>query len=408
MGRPLALSSLRTIAIMATRIAVQGLTLILVTRLFGPTLYGGYIAAASLAVVMGLIPNLGSGYILMKRAASNPEAAGDVWSYGWPLTIGLGLLLSIAFPLIAHLIAGGVLSITALAIIGAVELLISPLTLLLSFVLQAVGRVPTGQMLLTLPLFLRMCAATACLLFPGITVTGFVITQAVAAAAGLMAALGITSRIVALSWKARRPSREELTSGSGYAAMHVVAANPTEFDKIVSPVLLDEHSAGIYSATSRIMNAVVMPMVGVLLAAQPRLFRHAGEPTEGGRKLIATLGGLAAIWGLIGGVAMYGLAPVIPLMLGNQYSQAAKLMPFVALAAPFVSLRLAAGTILVALGHPLQRLQFELAGVVALGSLLTIGSRMAGPKGMAVALSLAEFAMACYGWLLVRRALRNL
>ena len=406
MPHSLAQSSLRTIVMMAARIIVQGSTLIFVTRALGPAIYGGYIAAASLAVVLGLIPNLGSGYILMTRASHSPSAVTDTWSYGWPLSLALGTVLSILFPFIAHPVAAGILSYSSLAIIGAVELLVSPLTLLLCFVLQSVGRVPTGQFVLTLPLLLRMIAAAACLIDDRISLIGFLILQGVAALAGLVAAFLVTSRIVTLTRNVRRPTSDEIRIGSGYAAMHMVAANPAEIDKIVSPLLLGDHAAGVYSATSRVMNAVVMPVVGVLLASQPRLFRHAAEPTDEGHRLITILMRLAFFWGALGGIAMFLTAPLLPIIFGSAYADAATLMPWMALAAPFVSLRLAAGTVLVALGHPLQRLQFELAGIVILSVLLVLGSQVAGPRGMAVALSLAECAMACYGWLLVRRAER--
>jgi O-antigen/teichoic acid export membrane protein len=389
---------------MAVRIVIQGATLILVTRFLGPEVYGGYISAASLAVVLGLLPNLGSGYVLMKRSSRDPGAAADVWSYAWPLTVGLGVALTVVFPFAAHPLAGDAMSLPALAVVGGVELLFSPLTLMLCFVLQSIGRVPTGQAVLTLPLLLRMLSAGACLIFTHASLIQFVLLQAAGSFVGLLAAFWVTTRFVKLGWRVRRPLRSEIRSGSSYAAMHIVAANPTEFDKIASPLLLGEHSAGVYSATSRVMNAIVMPVVGMLLAAQPRLFRHAAEPTESGQKLIGTVAILSCAWGLIGGIIMFNAAPMLPLLFGNSYADAAQLMPFVALAAPFVSLRLAAGTILVALGHPLQRLRFELAGIIALSGLLIIGSRLAGPRGMAVSLSTAECAMAVYGWILVRRA----
>jgi len=404
----LARSSLRTIAIMAVRIATQGVTLILVTRLLGPAIYGGYVAAASLAMILGLLPNMGSGYILMARAARDRNTVADTWSYGWPLSLVLGGVLALIFPFVSIGLTGGALTLTDLAIIGIAELMVTPVTLLLSFALQAVGRVPLGQVVLTMPMLLRAVAAGACLAAGSVSLSSFITLQACASFGGLVAAWAIAARTVDLRSGIRRPTREELVAGSSYAAMHVIAANPTEFDKITSPLLLGDHAAGIYSATSRIMNAVAMPVVGMLLTAQPRLFRHAAFPEPEGHRLISSLWRISFAWGLLGAAAMMVASPWIPLLFGSAFADAAALIPWVATAAPFLTLRLASGTILVALGHPLQRVRFELAGMVLLAILLPTGSHVGGPRGMAVALAAAEMAMATYGWFLVRRAQRRL
>lgn len=402
MGK-LARSSIATIGILGMRMLTQAATLILVTRLLGPSLYGDYMAAASLAVVAGLVPNLGSGYVLMARAASEGHSAVETWRYGWPLSICIGTVLCLCFPFLAHVFTRGTLSFGDLFLIGLAELLVTPLTQLLGFVLQARDRVPQGQFLLWLPLFLRAIAAAACLLVvKSSSIHLFIALQALGAVAGLAAALTMTLRVVQLSWTPRPPTRIELRSGTAYAAMHVVAANPTELDKMTSPLLLGDHAAGIYSASSRVMNAVVTPMLGILLASQPRLFRHGSAPSAEGRRLIRTLGYLGFAWGVISAVGMAVAAPVLPYLLGQSFADAAFTLPWIALAAPFVSLRMAAGTILVALGKPLQRLRFELSGIVLLGCLLTAGAHLLGLRGMALGLACAEACMATYGWLLVR------
>jgi O-antigen/teichoic acid export membrane protein len=399
---------MRTIAIMTVRIATQGITLILVTRLLGPAMYGGYVSAASLAMILGLVPNMGSGYILMARAARDRKTVADTWSYGWPLSLFFGGVLALIFPFVALGLTGGTLGLGDLAIIGIAELMVTPITLLMSFALQAIGRVPLGQVVLTMPMLLRAVAAGACLAAGGVSLSSFVLLQACASFGGMLIAWAIASRTVHLRSGIRRPTREELITGSSYAAMHVVAANPTEFDKITSPLLLGDHTAGIYSATSRIMNAVAMPVVGMLLTAQPRLFRHAASPEPGGYRLISWLWRISFAWGLLGAAAMVMASPWIPRLFGPAFADAATLIPWVAAAAPFLTLRLASGTILVALGHPLQRVRFELAGMLLLVILLPSGSHLGGARGMAIALATAEMTMATYGWLLVRRAQQRL
>lgn len=397
-----------TTGVLALRVATQALTLVLVTRLLGPATYGDYMAAASLAVVLGLIPNLGSGYVLMARAAREGEEAVENWRYAWPLSLSIGGVLTLAFPFLARTVTQGSLSLFDLGLIGAAELLVTPLTLLLSFVLQATHRVPQGQLLLWIPMALRAIAAAACVVFFASTpVHLFVAFQSAAALAGLALALMTTHHMARLPWKPRRPSREEWRSGAAYAAMHVVAANPTELDKIVSPILLGAHTAGIYSATSRVMNAVVMPVVGMLVASQPRLFQHGATPTREGMRLITFLGRISFGWGLLSAVALALCAPLLRYVLGDAFSETAAALPWIAMASPFMALRMAAGTVLVASGHPLRRLRFELTGILLLALFLGVGARLFDIRGMALGLALGEAFMAGYGWYLVRKMQKN-
>jgi O-antigen/teichoic acid export membrane protein len=77
-----------------------------------------------------------------------------------------------------------------------------------------------------------------------------------------------------------------------------------------------------------------------------------------------------------------------------------------ALIAPLMGLRMAAGTVLVTLGRPLDRLTFELAGIlVMIGSLLAIGGAL-GSSGVVLAVGIAESVMLAIGWSMVFRRIR--
>jgi O-antigen/teichoic acid export membrane protein len=150
------------------------------------------------------------------------------------------------------------------------------------------------------------------------------------------------------------------------------------------------------------MNALTMPVVAMILAAQPRLFRHAHAASGESRPLIKLIGLLTFTWGLLSALILVLGARFLPVVLGGAYSEAAALLPWVAMAAPFLSLRIAAGNILVALGRPLERLGYELGGI----AILIIGafslSPLIGTKGLIVGIVCAEAIMACGGWVMIR------
>ena len=405
----LARSSLQTSVVLGLRVATQAATLLLLVRLFDPQVYGNLVAAATLAVVLGILPSLGSGFVLMARTPGNSGATADVWRYAWPMTASLGLLLLACYLPAARLLGGqDALPWRVLFWIGATELLLMPFTMLLSHALQARERVPLSQLLQWVPLGLRVLAVLPCFLVsPEERLALYAGLQFAATLLGLSAAFWIASRHVTLAWRPRRPTAQELRDGASYAGMTLVAANTSEIDKIMAVRVVGAHDAGLYNAMARVMVAMVMPVLAMLASAQPRLFQHAHAPSPQGRHLVRILALVAAAWGIASCALLVVCSPLLPLLFGPAYGETAKLMPWVALTAPFLALRFAAGTILVALGRPLERVAFEVIGV----GVLVVGILALSPTwnllGVIAATIISETAMATTGWWLVVRRMRS-
>lgn len=404
----LARNSALTAGVLALRLVTQAATLVLLTRLLQPAIYGHYASVAALAVVMGLLPSLGSGYVLLSKASGDLAATANLWRYAWPLTAGMGALLWPIYIGLALWLSEGQLGWQVLLLIGATELLATPFTTLLSFALQASERVPLSQLLQWLPLGLRVFAALPCFVLPLTqrlpTYAGL---QLIASLIGLSIGWWVVRRCVPLDWRPRRATSGELKDGSTYAAMLLVAANPTELDKIVAVRQVGAAEAGLYTAGSRVMGALVMPVLAMLLSAQPRLFRHARTADGDMARLVRMLFAAALAWGLISGVLLAIASPLLTWLFGSSYEQTARLMPWMAITAPFLSVRLAAGSVLVASGHPLERIVFEFFGIACLIVGMLVLTKSFGVWGLIAAVISAEVAMALLGTGMVVRQLRR-
>ena len=396
----LARSSLQTMMVLGLRLLTQACSLMLAMRLFGPALYGNVAAASSLAVVLGVLPNLGAGTLLMRRIALEPQAPADVWRYAWPQHLLLGLGLSVIYVRLAPTISGaGLIPTACWAGFALTEIVLSPLIVQLSMTLQALERVPLGQLLQIIPLLLRVLAMAACFgLPPGRRLQGYVALQCMAALIGLALALRVVSRHVRLSWRPRRPRGAELRDGTAYAALNMVSANTMELDKVLALHATGAMAAGLYAGASRIVFAGTMPMIGLLLAAQPRLFRHAATDQAGLRQLAWRL----ALSGLLLGSLLAGalrlVAPWLIQVFGPAFAGLDTLLPVMAWVIPAMSLHLMAAQTLVSIGPPGRRLVYDLAGLLGLTVLmLPLGHRLGAP-GLGWALLLNESLMATVGW----------
>jgi O-antigen/teichoic acid export membrane protein len=402
----LARASLFTAVVLGLRMTTQGALLILLTRLLKPYFYGSYAAAASLGVILGALSSLGAGYVLMSRATKRAEEVAELWRYAWPLTVTLGCALVPLYGIVCTLaVHDRAIPLHVLLIIGACELLLTPFTTLSSFVLQAREKVPLSQVVQWLPSALRVIAALACFMLHPQSDSSLLFdvaaSQFVASLLGAIIGIWVTSRHAPLNWKPRIPNKEELKVGSSYAAMVVVAYNPSEMDKIAAVSAVGAYDAGLYTASSRVMNALIMPVIAMILAAQPRLFRHAHVTAGESRPLIRLMGLLTFAWGLLCSFTMVLGSHFLPMLLGSAYLETAALLAWMAATAPFLSLRVAAGNILAALGGPMERLAFELGGIVLLLVSMFTLAPLLGTKGVVAANFFAETAMACAGWLMI-------
>ncbi|QNK00376.1 lipopolysaccharide biosynthesis protein [Dyella telluris] len=403
----LARKSLQTATILVLRLITLAATLVMLTRLLGPAVYGQFASAASCAIVLGTLSTFGSGYVLLKHASGHLDAAVDIWRYAWPLTCIVGSLLFVFYVTVGRGLIGGELTWQLWAIIGATELLLTPLTTLASFALQAAEKVPLSQWIQWFPLGLRVLAVPPCYMLHGPDrLETYVGLQFLASLMGAATGWWIARGYVSLDWRPRLATRDELKEGGTYAAMLLVATNPTEIDKIAAVRQVGATDAGIYVAGSRIMGAVVLPVLAMLLTAQPRLFRHAREQDRNARTLIRTMFALAAGWGILSGILLLLIAPLLPWILGAEFSRTAQLVRWMALATPFTSLRLATGSVLVALGHPLERMGFETLGIILMLIAILTLTPWWGVMGLVAAVILSDLVMAMTGLVLVARCIR--
>lgn len=404
MRSSLSRGAVETFAILCLRLLSQAATLILATRLLGPHEYGSYASVAALAVLLGVLPNIGTGYLMLADTSSRQE----IWRFAWPTSIAVGLLLLVLFIPLARIVdTGNSLSMGTLLTMGTTELLIMPMIYLASFALQASERVSLGQFVQWFPLGLRTLAAIPCYFVDdtSLRLPIFVAGQTVLCTLALAAALIVTQRCVAPTWGPRVIGFRDIRKSAPYALMHFVAMNPSELDKVMVLRFAGPADAGIYSAASRVMSALVTPVLALLLTAQPRLFQHSTHATNDTKRLIAIIAALAVGWGACTTIILLLSRPLLPWLFGNAYQAMHDLMTLLALACPLLALRMSSGTILVALGSPSQRIFLELAGIAS----LTLGMALLAPRlglaGVVWSVILSELVMLGWGWLSIMRRL---
>lgn len=402
---PIAQATLRTSCVLGLRLVLQAGTLLLVARMLGPQQFGAFAGVAALAVVLGTLSTFGTHLVLLGEVSREPARSCEVLCFAVPNTLLFGsVLLAIYLLIHALLLSETIVPMSALIAIGATEMLLQPLFSLLAAEQLALGRVARSQLMTTLPLALRVAAAGTVFLLDHRTPLaaygyGYLLASLIA--------LGTASFFMPTPWPTPRRwrimSKAELLDSAGYAAISITATSPAELDKTLAAQLLPLGSAGLYAAAARVIGAATLPVIAMMLSALPRLFREGQDQPRRTANLLRWVFFSAFLYSIGLAALLWFIAPAFEWMFGPKFNGIEHVIHWLCLAIPGMALRIAAGSVLMALGKPWMRVGFEVIGMVVLVIAAATFTTTFNIAGMPLALACSEWAMTLTGWGLIRK-----
>lgn len=410
MKGPIARGTIRTTFVLGLRLAIQAGTLLLVARMLGPRQFGAFAGVAALAVILGTLSTFGTHLVLLGEVSKEPARREKVLPYAIPTTLICGGVLLGAYLLICTLgLRETGVSMTVLLAIGLTETWLQPLFGLPAAEHLAHGRVARSQMLATLPLALRLAAAAAVFMLRAADPLALYAYGYLAAS---VIALGFASITMPAPWPRpkswRLPSHLELRDALGYAALNTTASTPSELDKTLASKLLPLSAAGLYAAGARVIGAAALPVIAMMLSALPRLFREGQDQPRRTNHLLRWIFAATLTYSIALAVVLWLIAPAFVWVFGAKYQGIQHMIHWLCLAVPGMALRMAAGSVLMALGKPWMRVGFEVIGLVVLVVAAVILTAQFGANGMPLALACSEWAMAAIGILLQSQTRREI
>lgn len=409
MSGNIASNTLRTSVVLAVRLAIQAAALLVITRLLGPEKFGAFAGVTALAVMLGALSSWGSHLVLLREVSRVPASGDEVLPFALGTTVACGTLLLLAFLVCAgFFVSARHIGFPVLLAIGAAEFWLQPMLMLASVDLQARGRIASSQLLLALPLALRLAGAVLIALS---SVANPLETYAVVYIVASVGALFVGMRSLARPWPSpalwRLPNRNEWRDAGGFAALNVTAAGPSELDKTLALRLLPLPVVGLYAASARVVSATTLPVMAMMLSAVPRLFR--GDPAQPQRtaRFVRWIFAIALGYGIVLAAILQIAAPLVEWLFGARYIGMQHIVRWQCIAVPGLTLRIAAGSALMALGRPLMRAGFELAGLAVLTITAGLLTARFGTIGMPLALACSEWSMAAIGFVMTVKLIRE-
>ncbi len=394
---PIARATLRTSFVLGLRVLAQAGTLLLLAHLLGPARFGAFAALAALAVLFGTLATFGANITLLRDLSRDASRRDAVLRCALGVTALCGsLLLALYLALAFAWLRLDAVDAPVAACVGVAELLLQPFLLLASSERHARGEVARSQWLSASPQFLRLPVAAAVMVAdPANPLLAYALGHVAATAIALWFALAAAPEPWPTFAHWRLPSPAAWREQASYALLNMTAAGPTELDKPLAVRLLPTENAGIYAAASRAVGPLVIPVVAMVLAALPRLFR---EAIHDDRRLTRWIFVATAAYGCVAAGALWLVAPLLEWLFDQRYAGLTQTVHWLALAVPGMSLRISAATVLMSANRPWMRIFAEASGVLVLAVVAYLLASADVAQAMPLALACAEWWAAALGW----------
>lgn len=348
------------------RIVVQAGYFIFIARALGPHEYGEFVGVTALISIIAPFVSVGAGNLLIKNVARDRKVFNEYWGNALVMsfvsgTLLLALVLSVVRFILPHSIPW-----TLIVLICCSDLLMLKCTEIAAQGFQAADDLRYTAQLSLLPYILRLVGA-AILFFVWHRATAlrwgwFYLASTFISS---VVALIVTNRKLGKPRVAIGRVRRELLEGFYFGASLSAQTIYNDIDKTMLARLSTLDATGIYAAAYRLIDVSFAPVRSVLYATYTNFFR------EGERGLISSYAYARRVlpkmigYSLFVFVALFVTAPIVPLVLGSEYSGAVEALRWLALLPLFKSMHYFLADSLTGAGYQGTRTAMQITVAVA-------------------------------------------
>lgn len=342
-------------------VGLQAVYFVLLTRLLGSSQYGAYIAIVAMVSIVNQYSTLGAGFILLRRVSADPNRFSVYWGNVLLTTLLVSPFVVAMLVGVGHYLLHGA-SLLPIALIAAAECVFTPLVTNCSQAFQAFEEMRRTALLSFIVNLMR--ALLALVLFVGLHKISL---EAWATGSVSLSMVSALFAIAAVTYYHGRPTfHPKLIFGhAGEGIAFAVSCSTTSIYNDLDKVMLGNRGLdvanGIYSVAYRFLNFATMPITSVYAAAFPRFFRQGEHGVSATLRLANRLLKKTTWISIAISVALFACAPLIPHIVGKDFSQSVAALRWLCLIPVFRNFQWSAGDALAGSGYQHVRLGSQLA-----------------------------------------------
>jgi len=313
------------------RLVIQAAYFILIARSLGPKEYGTFVAMTSLVAIAAPFAGFGSPTVLLKNVSRQRDLLATYWGNGL-LTIAVsGSILSmIVLALTPFFLGRQFLTLTVLVCLS--DLFMIRVAELAAFAFAALGRMGESarvNVYITLTKLIGIIILSAKVHHP--TVQDWTIAYVLGAAACFLYALVRTTLVAGGVDIRLRQAWNDVPESAMYAVSTSSTTIYNDLDKTMVGKFSTFTAAGIYAAAYRIIDVSLVPVRAMMFDAYPEFFRIGVDGPSATKRYAYRLIKRALPFGLVVTVGLLLGAPLIPHVLGKNYSSSVEALRWLAI-----------------------------------------------------------------------------
>ncbi len=304
-------------------VVMQAAYFIIVARLLGKENYGSFIAITATASIIFPFVALGSEHLLVKNVSTNRETFSTYWGNSLLILTTNGAFCSIVLLLLSRLLFAQDVPLGAILLILIADLICLALLDLGFKSLMATNMVNKTAQLGILSTCTKLLAALILAVFfinPSVATWSYLYF----ASSAIMATITIllVNKMVGLPRPILSELKSNITQGV-YFSISTSANNiNANLDKSMLGKLASVGDAGIYGSAYRFIDVGNVPLFALSGATYTRFFQHGASGIRGSLSFAKRLLPILTLYAIASVVGYWLLAPYIPLILGEEYTEA--------------------------------------------------------------------------------------
>jgi O-antigen/teichoic acid export membrane protein len=329
-GNQIARNSLWMFLAFGIRFVTQFFYFILVARTLGVTGYGTFVGVVSLVAIF--VSSLGTGNLLVKNVSRESDSFRLYWGNALSVTcLSAASLFLLVLLLSRYLLPSGI-PILLVVIVCVSDLFFAVILNLSGQIFQAFENLKGTAMLYILISVSRLAAAVMVSSFfvdPSPVEWGALYLASTAFAGTLSVAVIV--RNFGLPRLKFIRDRAEIREGFHFSLTLSSQSVYNDIDKTMLVRLHSLNSAGIYAAAYRLCDAAFMPVSAVLYAAYARFFQHGEKGVRGSFEFSRKIVPFVGLYSILAGGLLFLLAPYVPILLGDKYTETVEALRWLSL-----------------------------------------------------------------------------
>jgi len=312
-------------------VVIQALYFVLIARSLHSQGYGAFVGVIALVSILAPFAGLGSGNLLIKNVARNEDSFRRCWGNALLMVLISGVVLLFIILGLSRVVFPAAIPFALVFVIAVTELFFSRIHDISGQAFQAFQRMNRTAVLQFIPHVLKLIAIaglTISIQAPTVLQWGYLylFTTVISTLIGvrlvhkeLGAPLFVPAGITA-----------EVKEGFYFSVSFSARGINNDIDKTMLSRFSTLEATGIYGAAYRIINITFSPILSLLYAAYARFFQHGAAGIRGSLGFALKLFPLAGCYGLAIGILLVAASPLLPFILGAEYSNAANALRWLA------------------------------------------------------------------------------